>query len=502
MQNHIQELMAAFRQRLIDRLSTNRPGDYASKSLPELYAMAAKRFPCLHQDVELCTLYTALGRPHSGSVAQGDVEVLGIDAWMDAGMSPVIYFTGSPRERRVPLNFIEQMGVRGAPFPDRERLLGNLTLAEFSHCLADRVSFNRINYYWMRMLTAVMPELLEPENWKNLTTGHIRVKEKFRKRKGEPLQALLPLLLIEAGKDPGLHHQAKHSLNIVDPLAIASVTRQACHDTEGERGITILEQYVGLEYGGWDAENLDSVLHPYIINLDFGIRNGIGQGAPNEQFWISKAFELVTNPASKLSTWPAALYARYLMYCYDSDATIEQQILQNLLISSPKLKRIQEYVIASGLQIIEAVIDTDDFFMLVHPLLIAQFNEADRPRFIENAARRVAYKIIHELKKESYFVLDQRACDPDCLRLMSQMANETVSLEGLDLTTRGHQCMLKLMSAGYMGEENRERAIAWCVGLSSQKTRLEAMQLLDLTLDDVSLTPDLHDEFLSRDLGI
>jgi hypothetical protein len=502
MHTKIQELIAAFRQRLIDRLNANRPGDYAPKSLPELYAMASKRFPCLHQDVELCTLYTALGKIHSGSVDQNDIEMTGINAWIDAGMSPAIYFTGVPLERRVPLNFIEQIGVKGAKFPDREKLLGNLSLAEFSHCLADRVSFNRMNYYWMRLLTASIPELIEPHNWGHLTTGHIRVKKPMRLRKGEPLLALVPLLLVEAGKDPALYRQAKFELNIVDPLAIESITRQACNDAEDERGMAILEQYIHLEYGGWDAVNLDPVLRSYILNFDFRTRAKIGHGPLNEHFWISRAAGVASNPGSNRSTWPAALYARFILYCCDSEGESEQQNLENLLDFVPLLKVIQNYVVAFRTPIIDALIGTDEDLVLVHPLLISRFDKANKADYIEIAAQRVVDKIVQNLHKESFFLLDKQVCDPDCLLIMSRRANELVDLKELDLSARGHHCMLTLMSAEFRGVEQRERAIAWCTGIMCQKTRLEAMRLLDLTLHDVSLKWSLQDEFLSRDLGL
>jgi len=508
----IKQILEAFRQRLIDRLSANRPGAYEAKGIPQLYAMAARRFPCLHQDVELCTLYKALGKIQSGSVDQNDVEMPGINAWIDAGLSPVIYFTGAYRQQnrhaspvssgrqRAPLCFIELLGVKGARFPSREKLLGNLSLAEFSHFLADRVSFNRMNYYWVRLLTAVMPELIEPSNWINLSTGYIRVKETFRQKKGEPLQALLPLLLIKAGKDPALCRQAKIELNIVDPQAVQSVTRQALHDVEDERGMTTLDRYIQFEYGGWASPALDPVLITHLLSYDF--RSRVGHADAKEGLWFTKAVELLEMPCAHSVIWPAAVYARFLMYSCFPDESNPYDNLAKVLEYFPQIKRIQDYVISPSFPLIQCLIETDEFFILVHPVLVAQLDAAHKQSYIDTASSAVADFLVKEMAEDVYFSIDPQVCDPACLGVMSRRVNTTVSVEDLNPSKRGHRQMLALMTCDYKGEGQKPRAIQWCASIGSQTIRLEAMQLLDLTLEEVSLAPELHDEFLSRDLGL
>jgi len=504
MHTDIQALMATFKQTLIDLVNTNSPSDCNELSLPELYAMAANRFPNLHQDDKLTELYAALVTTHTD--AKGYVELTGINAWMNAGMSPIIYFIGEKinplSPRRVPLSLIEQIWIKKIHLPERQQLLGNLSLAEFSGFLADRVSFKRMDYYGIRQLTAKLPELIEPKNWHNLTTGRVKISETFRRRNGQCLQALVPLLLIEKGGGSIEYLQAKHELNIHDPLIIESNTQEAVFDAQDERGIAVLERYVQAEYGSWQVPALDHLLQKYLHRYAFRTKVGMGHGEVSEQFWINKAAEVARTPDSSTAIWPAVVYTKFLLSCCEPDVSASKENFRSLLDYSPALKHIRDHVFKPKFPIIEAMIETDEFLILVHPVLTSQIPKADKTAYTECAAHTVLAKIIKNLTVDSYFLLNDQACDHACLQIMSRRANKTVNLKTLNLSARGHHCMLSLMSAEFRGTDQRERAIAWCAGINCQKTRLEAMRLLDLTLDDVSLKSSLHDEFLVRDLGL
>ena len=105
-------------------------------------------------------------------------------------------------------------------------------------------------------------------------------------------------------------------------------------------------------------------------------------------------------------------------------------------------------------------------------------------------------------KEDFHFNIHPGLCDPDCLAVMSRRLNETVNHKKLKVSTPGDKGLLRIMSLNLEGPGQREQAIQWCSDIRHQETRLEGMRLLDLTLADVRLTPRLHADFLSRDLGL
>jgi hypothetical protein len=502
-ETEIQQTLEAFRHRLIELISAKRPGDYASLTLPELYAIASKRVARLHQDVRLFQLYYDLGCIDTGFDEHGNVELLGVNAWIEAGMSPIIYFAGQFKFMQAPASFLEKIGAKTSGFPGRQQLLGNLSLAEFSVFLADRVSYATMTYYWLRLLTAEMPELIEPHNWHNLKTGRNRIDKKFRAISGQLLQDLVPLLLIERGHPASLYAEAKRQLNLDNAPAPEGVVRKALYDAIDPQGMAVLERYVQAEYGGWDAPAFDKVLRGFMCTYSFrSIRTRAGRLESDEELWVQKALEQVKRFGTRQATWPAMLYARFLMDCCAPGVSEGQQNLLSLRSLSPAFEAIQDYALSPEFPLVEAIIDTDDFQILVHPALISLLSDSHRDRYVEYAAGKTADKVIERRKEDAHFDINPELCDPACLAVMSRRVNETINHQGLKVSSPGEKALLKIMSLSLRGPEQREQAIQWCSAIRHQETRLEAMRLLDLTLADVRLTPRLHGDFLSRDLGL
>lgn len=276
--NEAQAILNDFRLRLIELISTKRPGEYTSNNLPQLYDLAAKHCPRLHQDTKLYELHTALAEKKSGARHPDQIVFCGIHAWINAGMSPIIYFSGPVFTNKtfISLGFLERMLAAGQELPDRAQLLGNLSLEVFSHFLADRVALRRMRYPWLCKLLRKISECVVPENWENLNHGHINVHRIFRKKQIESkvtLKALVPLLLLESGQGDALYQQAKNELALHEPTSMESATYEALGEYDDEHGQVVLERFIQLEYARWDNPRLDKVLTGYLNSYCFHTRH-------------------------------------------------------------------------------------------------------------------------------------------------------------------------------------------------------------------------------------
>jgi hypothetical protein len=514
-QDEVRVLMDDFRLRLIELISTKRPGEYTSDNLPQLYALASKHCPRLHQDPKLCELHNALGRKKSGETDPGSIVYFGIDAWMATGMSPIIYFSKPTPDGKIQVSMalLERIYATRRMTPDRGKLLGNLSLVQFSHFLADRVALNRMRYPWLCALLSVMPELIAPENWKNLCHGHIKVHAKIRKKQIDSkisLKILAPLLLIGIGQGAKRYHQAKKALGIHGPSAMDYTAREAFAAANKSHGKTVLERFIRWEYGGWDTPQLDRVLSDYLRHYQFFTRYNYFE--LQERVWFQKAVETLAQPHCKKISWPAALYGKFLSHTNRADEYEGrgQFHWKTLLKMVPELRAIQGYVTQVDSPLISALQDTLECCLLVHPIFLAQFPESLRAPYALEVAPYVAD---HMTKDMSYGVFERyetpqatertlQRYDPDCVKAVGEWARHSKNIRELNCRLQGHVSILWLMIRNLRGEHNKGQAIEWCTRLRSQRTKFEAMRLLDLTLEDVRLSPSLHDEFLTRDLGL
>jgi hypothetical protein len=513
--NEAQAILNDFRLRLIELISTKRPGDYTSKNLPQLYALASKYCPQLHQDSKLCELHMALAEKKTGARYPDQIVFCGIHAWIDAGMSPIIYFSSPVFTDKtfISLAFLERMLAAGQDLPDREQLLGNLSLEEFSHFLADRVALSRMRYRWLCKLLRTIPDLVAPENWENLNHGHINVHRIFKKKQIESkvsLKALVPLLLLESGQADALYQQAKIELALHDSTSMESATCDAFAANDDEHGQAVLERFIQLEYGRWDDPRLDKVLTGYLSRYCFHTRHNYFH--LEERFWLIKAMGVLSQSDHTAVTWPAAIYGNFL-----SNTILDDEIAghgafrwKTLLKVTPELRVIQDYVTRDNSSLFAVLRDTKECRTLAHPILLAQFGDSLKVAYVSQVAPCVAS---HMMKDMSDGVFDcyetpqatertLQRYDPECVKQMSEWARQSKDVRELNCRLQGHVSMLWLMIRNLRGEDNKDQAIAWCTQLRSQRTKFEAMRLLGLTLDDIRLAPSLHDEFLSRDLGL
>lgn len=510
-----QAILNDFRLRLIELISTKRPGQYTSDNLPQLYALASKHCPRLHQDSKLYELHIALSEKKSGERYPDQIVFCGIHAWINAGMSPIIYFSSRVFTDKtfISLAFLERMLAAGQDLPDREQLLGNLSLEVFSHFLADRVALRRMRYPWLCKLLRTIPECVAPENWENLNHGHINAHRIFKEKQIESrvsLKALVPLLLLESGQGDALCQQAKNELALHDPTSMESATCEALGEYDDEHGQVVLERFIQLEYGRWDNPRLDKVLTGYLSSYCFHTLHNCFYLV--ERFWFLKAVEVLSQSDHPALTWPAAIYGNFL-----SNAILDDVIAghgtfrwKTLLKVIPELRVLQDYAFRENSSLISVLRDTRECDSLVHRILLDQFPDPLKAAYVSQVAPCVASQMIKDMSNPEFVCYETpqatertlQRYDPDCVKQMSEWARQSKNIRELNCRLQGHVSILWLMIRNLRGEDNKEQAIAWCTQLRSQRTKLEAMRLLGLTLEDVRLAPSLHDEFLSRDLGL
>lgn len=144
MKNDPVELLAPFRKRLAELAPKTPANQVEHMSLPALYEAALQQTPRLHSDHDLCVAYKSLGvMKEMGD--DGEDYWVGIETWINAGMSPVIYFTGFPEPDSFARSHIEIMQSQSIQLPNAQALLGNLSLQRFTQFWTDHSSLLNFN---------------------------------------------------------------------------------------------------------------------------------------------------------------------------------------------------------------------------------------------------------------------------------------------------------------------------------------------------------------------
>jgi len=507
MKNDPVELLAPFRKRLAELAPKTPTEQVEHMSLPVLYEAALLQTPRLHADQALCKSYKALGTLRE--LRDDDKDYLvGAEAWIDAGMSPVMYFTGYPKADDFSRSLLEMMHAANAEFPAPEQLLGNLSLARFSNFLADRSADFFLGYKYLHKVIQVIPDLLETPNWRHFQVGQIKILPKTQKQLADRLRCFIPLLCLHQQMDDSRYYLAKNSLQLHGLAQKTDLLNQAVWNANTVDDLTVLDRFVGLEYGSWSHVLLDDYL---VKNITTGVHfDSLLKRDPVEMaFWIAKAVEVVTQPKSEyMHAWPSALYVTILKQCNMEYLVENPDLMDQIEAHHPDILTLKNHVSRSAYALARSLEYSTDLRHLVSPLVLSLLKPEHRHDLVSTMTGKLGSELVINIKKGRDFTESAQIeallknAHPLWATAITEWVQRHFSMRDFKPSDSGMAAIVVLLTYPLRGAENKEKAIAWCRTIRSPKWKIEVMHALSLSPQDININDRQKEDFLSRDLGL
>jgi hypothetical protein len=500
MKNDPVELLAPFRKRLAELAPKTSANQVERMSLPALYEAALQQTPRLHSDHDLCVAYKALGVVKE----MGDDGVdywVGIETWINAGMSPVIYFTGFPEPDSFARSYLQIMQSQSIQLPNAQALLGNLSLQRFTQFWTDHSSL--LNYNHACEIIGVIPELLTQTNWRNFQAGEINLHPRAKKQLDGRLRRLVPLLCLHENMDDADYYFAKNSLQLNNPDDKQFLVTQAIWGAADLKCRNALERLVHLEFRGWDNVTLDNILINKINNRSHFLN------IEERDFWIAKAIEVINLPdRAYVQAWPSALYASIVHLCNTDSFTQRTSSYETTVAQCPAIEELGRHASESAYALARGIDSSRGIEFKISPLTLSILKPEHRKDFIGDLVRDLATNLLSNIKNgRQYFepILVQkllRDADPLWATAITEWVQRHFSMRDFKPSDSGMAAIVVLLTYPLRGVENKEKAITWCRAIRSPKWKIEAMHALNLSPQDININDHQKEDFLSRDLGL
>lgn len=500
MKNDPVELLAPFRKRLAELAPKTPANQVEHMSLPALYEAALQQTPRLHSDHDLCVAYKSLGvMKEMGD--DGEDYWVGIETWINAGMSPVIYFTGFPEPDSFARSHIEIMQSQSIQLPNAQALLGNLSLQRFTQFWTDHSSL--LNFNDACEIIGVIPDLLKQPNWRNFQAGEINLHPKAKKQLDGRLRRLVPLLCLYANMDDADYHFAKNSLQLNNPDDRRFLVTQAIWGTADFKSRNALERLVHLEFRGWDNVTLDNILIHKINN------GSHVHDLAERDFWVAKALEVINLPdRAYVQAWPSALYAGIVRLCSTDPFTQQAVLYETVVADCPAVEELGRHASECAYALARGLESSRDIEFKISPVTLSILKPEYRKDFIDDLVRDLASNLLSNIKKgQQYYEPTQvqkllRDADPLWAAAITEWVQRHFNIRDFKPSDSGMAAIVVLLTYPLRGAENKEKAIAWCRSVRSPKWKIEAMHALDLSPNDIKINDRQQEDFLSRDLGL
>lgn len=429
--------------------------------------------------------------------------------WLEEGMSPLSYFidpTSGSTSSAIFDAFVRLNNFKLEP----AKILGNLSLSEFSNALADMLSIADVGIPYLRELGEALPRLYEKSNWKNLITGQFTDHASFNEKSASNSYPGFPTLILDRFNDnQSLYHEAEDFFFRPDtePDKKLLPIIEQLHDVRAE---VLMESVISHLYEGWNSTYTDKALSDIISRYRvFQIeshRNPMSW-AVTMDYLAKKAINVSKD--SEQCLWPHTLCKAFFAEINKLDRHISQddaEAVKRHFYRTPGFLALAE---GHGDTLILNASSTDISNVVYSKDFLTHVSAKKRRELIDRNASSVASKIIKELYRNNFSVRQNEiqnfaeGIHPSMLQAVSSEIFQKI--EASDVMKRfksRYNTAVWFQCQCLQGVKHQKKAVAYCKRLPTAELKATAAGYLNLPVHVFNPNDAESEAFLARDLGL
>lgn len=373
--------------------------------------------------------------------------------------------------------------------------------------VGDKLSLNRC-------FARSCPSILSGCNWSHWErheTGH--EKRKANLHLGRTLQWLPALSFDVLGLDAFCHSE-NYARNHISSAITFDTCLLLARSIKHTEDLEIFDAYVEKVLGGWSNYRLNKALSTAIdTNFFWSFRSRQGEKETIEDFWVARAQKSLEGDKF-YATWvvnlAAAIYASQLPQPQPSTLMDREAHLARALGRQPGLIQVFEYFNENAGWLISCAEDDEENQIWADEIFLSPLGDEARNIWLESLSVKVSDHLKRQYRKNqgNYHGFSQinwffEARHPTFATLVCDKLVHRLSLARMtrDYPTAGTS-LVEMAFYDLRRPERQQEAISHINSTRSEKWKLFLLGYLNVSPQDVKLTPRQLDRVFSRDIGL